>query len=85
MPEMQTFVDNLRHAVKVEYLEARGLDTRDEAATAEALGTEEISEKLDRRMNRKSLISNPLDSGGLGPAQGTRDDDNAANDDFERA
>ncbi|PWY87065.1 TRAPP complex protein TRS85 [Aspergillus sclerotioniger CBS 115572] len=85
MPEMQTFFDNLRHAVKVEYLEARGLDTRDEAATAEALGTEETSEKLDRRMNRKSLIANPLDSGGLGPAQGTRDNDNAANDDFERA
>ncbi|PYH96425.1 hypothetical protein BO71DRAFT_320836 [Aspergillus ellipticus CBS 707.79] len=85
MPEMQTFVDNLRHAVKVEYLEARGLDTRDETTTAEALGTEETSEQLDRRKHRKSLIANPLDLGGVGPSQGPRDNDNAANDDFERA
>ncbi|RAH67714.1 TRAPP III-specific subunit 85 family protein [Aspergillus aculeatinus CBS 121060] len=84
MPEMQTFIDNLRHAVKVEYLEARGLDTRDETATAAALGTEETSEQLDRRKNRKSLIVNPLDSG-LSPTQGMRDNDNAADDDFERA
>ncbi|KAE8313326.1 ER-golgi trafficking TRAPP I complex 85 kDa subunit-domain-containing protein [Aspergillus transmontanensis] len=88
IPEMQAFVDNLRHAVKVEYLESRGLDTGDEAATADPLDAfepEETSEKLDKRKNRKSLIANPMDSGGLSSAQGARDDDNPANDDFERA
>lgn len=88
MSEMQAFVDNLRYAVKLEYLESRGLDARDEAVTADPLDafeTEEISEKLDKRQNRKSLIVNPMDSGGLNPGQGPRDDDNPANDDFERA
>ncbi|KAL5355859.1 ER-golgi trafficking TRAPP I complex 85 kDa subunit-domain-containing protein [Aspergillus floccosus] len=85
MPEMQTFIDNLRHAVKVEYLGTRGLDTSDETITASALGTEETSEQLDKRKNRRSLIANPLDSGGLNPGQVMGDDNNPANDDFERA
>ncbi|EAU37225.1 conserved hypothetical protein [Aspergillus terreus NIH2624] len=85
MPEMQTFIDNLRHAVKVEYLGARGLDTSNETITASALGTEETSEQLDKRKNRRSLIANPLDSGGLNPGQVIGDDNNPANDDFERA
>ncbi|KAF9892462.1 hypothetical protein FE257_001571 [Aspergillus nanangensis] len=85
MPDMQTFIDNLRHAVKVEYLEARGLDTSDETIIADPLGTEETSEQLDKRMNRRSLIASPLDSAGLIAAQVTRDDDNPADDDFERA
>ncbi|KAE8355247.1 ER-golgi trafficking TRAPP I complex 85 kDa subunit-domain-containing protein [Aspergillus coremiiformis] len=88
MPDIQAFLDNLKHAVKVEYLESRGLDTRDEATTADPLDafeTEETSEKLDKRKHRKSLIANPMDSGGLSAGQGARDNDNPANDDFERA
>lgn len=86
MPEIQTFIDNLRHAVKVEYLETRGLDTQDHAVPTDPLETEETSEKLDRRKNRRSLMNNPLDSaGGFNLEQGIRDNDNPANDDFERA
>ncbi|KAJ5102157.1 hypothetical protein NUU61_004379 [Penicillium alfredii] len=87
MPEMQTFVDNLRHTVKVEYLEARGLNTRDEPAAADPLGTEETSEKLDKRNHRRSLIGLPaqLDAGVLNMTQGPRDLEQPPNDDFERA
>ena len=59
MPEMQSFVDNLRHAVKVEYLEARGFDARDESPTEDLIGIEEISEKLDKRNYRRLLIRYP--------------------------
>lgn len=87
MPEMQTFVDNLRHAVKVEYLEARGFDARDESPIEDPIGTEEISEKLDKRSHRRSLIGLPaqLDAGNLklSPGPGTLEE--APNDDFERA
>ncbi|KAJ5873956.1 TRAPP III complex Trs85 [Penicillium soppii] len=87
MPEMQSFIDNLRHAVKVEYLEARGFDARDEPATEDLAGTEETSEKLDKRNNRRSLIGLPvqLDAGTLNMTQGPRDPENPPNDDFERA
>ncbi|KAJ5295658.1 hypothetical protein N7508_010479 [Penicillium antarcticum] len=85
MPEMQNFVDNLRHAIKVEYLEARGFDARGDSPTEDPLDTEEISEKLDKRNHRRSLIGLPvqLDAGALNP-QGPRDPENP-NDDFERA
>jgi hypothetical protein len=85
MPEMQGFVDNLRHAVKVEYLEARGFDARDRSPTEDPLDTEETSEKLDKRSHRRSLIGLPvqLDAGALN-TQGPRDPENP-NDDFERA
>jgi hypothetical protein len=85
MPEMQSFVDNLRHAVKVEYLEARGFDARDKSPNEDILDTEEISEKLDKRNHRRSLIGLPvqLDAGALNP-QKPRDPENP-NDDFERA
>ena len=87
MPEIQAFIDNLRHAVKVEYLGTRGLDTRDEITTPDPLETEETSEKLDKRNNRKSLmgIPAPLDAGGLNAAPVTRDNENPSHDDFERA
>lgn len=87
MPEMQTFVDNLRHAVKVEYLEARGFDARDETPTEDPIGTEEISEKLDKRNHRRSLIGNPaqLDVGNLTMSPGARNPEDAPDDDFERA
>jgi hypothetical protein len=86
MPEMQSFIDNLRHAVKVEYLQARGFDTQDEPAADDSLGTEEISEKLDKRNHRRSLIGLPaqLDAGTLMSA-GPRDPEEEPNDDFERA
>ncbi|KAL2829176.1 ER-golgi trafficking TRAPP I complex 85 kDa subunit-domain-containing protein [Aspergillus cavernicola] len=87
MPEMQTFAENLRLSVKVGYLEARGLDIREETGSTDPLDNEETSEKLDRRMHRRSLIASPLDTGSLTltPVQATRDGDNLANDDFERA
>ncbi|CBF78642.1 hypothetical protein AN7311.2 [Aspergillus nidulans FGSC A4] len=87
MPEMQTFVDNLRLSVKVGYLEARGLDVKEETGSTNPLDDEETSEKLDRRMNRRSLIGNlnPLDTATLAQLQTARDGDNVPSDDFERA
>ncbi|KAJ5178421.1 TRAPP III complex Trs85 [Penicillium coprophilum] len=87
MPEMQSFVDNLRHAVKVEYLESRGFDARDEPASDDPLGTEETSEKLDMRHHRRSLIGLPvqLDAGTFNSTQGSLDPENPSSDDFERA
>ncbi|KAJ5690627.1 TRAPP III complex Trs85 [Penicillium macrosclerotiorum] len=87
MPEMQSFVENLRHAVKVEYLQARGFDTRDEPVSEDLVGTEEISEKLDKRHHRRSLIGLPaqLDAGHLAMIPGARDPENTPSDDFERA
>lgn len=87
MPEMQNFVDNLHHAVKVGYLEARGFDGRDEPTAEDPAGTEETSEKLDKRNHRRSLIGLPaqLDAGNLNMSPGSRDPENPPNDDFERA
>ncbi|KAE8154759.1 ER-golgi trafficking TRAPP I complex 85 kDa subunit-domain-containing protein [Aspergillus avenaceus] len=85
MPDMQTFVDNLRHSVRMSYFEARGLDIGEDTAPAdplETLETEETSEKLNKRNHRKSLINNPVETGGFNIGQ---EDDNPANDDFERA
>ncbi|EKV16052.1 hypothetical protein PDIP_37860 [Penicillium digitatum Pd1] len=87
MPEMQSFIDNLRHAVRVEYLEARGFDAGDEPATDDPLGTEETSEKLDMRHHRRSLIGPPvqLDAGAFNMTQGPLDPKSPHSDDFERA
>ncbi|KAL5336407.1 ER-golgi trafficking TRAPP I complex 85 kDa subunit-domain-containing protein [Aspergillus crustosus] len=85
MPEMQTFVENLRLSVKVGYLEARGLDIKEETGSTDPLDDEETSEKLDRRTNRRSLLVNPLEAATLIPVQTAKDADNPANDDFERA
>ncbi|KAJ5760549.1 hypothetical protein N7520_007705 [Penicillium odoratum] len=90
IPEMQSFVDNLRHAVKVEYLGARGFDTQDDPVPDEPIPTEETSEKLeklDKRNNRRSHIGLPvqLDVGNLTMTSGARDPENPPNDDFERA
>ncbi|KAL4807574.1 ER-golgi trafficking TRAPP I complex 85 kDa subunit-domain-containing protein [Aspergillus unguis] len=87
MPEMQTFVDNLRLSVKIGYLEARGLDVREETGSTDPLDNEETSEKLDRRMNRRSLIGNlnPLDTATLASLQTAKDGDILPSDDFERA
>jgi hypothetical protein len=51
----------LKRAVQIEYLETRGIDTRDESATAEQLGAEETRY---HRSNRKSLMGNtaPLEA-----------------------
>ena len=40
MPEMREFIDNLRQAIRVEYLGARGLDNRNDTTTTEPLETE---------------------------------------------
>ncbi|CAG8128850.1 unnamed protein product [Penicillium olsonii] len=87
MPEMQSFVDNLRHAVRVEYLEARGFDAKGPPAPEDPVGTEETSEKLDKRNHRRSLIGLPmqLDAGTLNMTPGPRDTENPPSDDFERA
>lgn len=85
MPEMQSFIDGLRRAVRVEFLEARGIDVDTGTAEVEQLGTEETSEKLDRRNHRKSLIGppNPLEAGPLSPSRHDRNGDSAPDDDFE--
>lgn len=92
MPEMQNFVDNLRHAVKVEYLGARGFDTRSGPASEVQDQPEETSEKLEKidkrgHRHRHSLIGLPahLDAGTLKMTSGARDSENSPNDDFERA
>lgn len=89
MPDMQSFIDNLKHTTKMGYLEARGLHARDDTATADTLlETEETSEKLDRCNNRKSLMGlpAPLEPGSTGPTQLTRDNnEHSSHDDFERA
>lgn len=85
MPEMQTFVDNLRLSVKVGYLEARGLDVREETGSTDPLDVVETSEKLDRRMNRRSLIGTALDTTALAGLQTARDGEFVPSDDFERA
>lgn len=73
LPEMRAFIDNLQRAVKLEYLEAKGVDTSDEVVVADQLGAEETREKLDHRANRKSLLlaSSPLglDVAPLSPRQ----------------
>ena len=86
MPEMQSFVDNLRRAVTSEYLQARGFASEDGPATESAVSTEEFSEKLDKRKHRRSLmgIPSPLDAGHL-TSGGPREPDDQPNDDFERA
>ncbi|KAF7716154.1 Uncharacterized protein PECH_005430 [Penicillium ucsense] len=86
LPEMQSFVDNLRRAVTSDYLQARGFTAQDEPASREAGGTEEFSEKLDKRKHRRSLMGLPsqLDAGNL-ISGGPRDPDDQPNDDFERA
>lgn len=93
MPEMQTFVDNLRHNVRVEYLESRGLDTgeKQSAPLSPTVETEETSEKLDKRNHRRSLMGLPApsDPGGLALAspkgQGFDGNEDRPSDDFERA
>lgn len=88
LSEMQRFIDDLRHAIRVEYLETRGLDTQtDQSPAAPSLETEETSEKLDKRSHRRSLIGLPatLDPGALSSPQGPRDNADEPNDDFERA
>lgn len=74
LPEMQQFVDDLRHAVKIEYLESQGVngEKAEEEEEQEKEGsdktqletTEESSEKLDNRSHRKSLMggANPLET-----------------------
>jgi hypothetical protein len=85
MPEMRTFIENLQRAVKLEYLEAKGVDTTDELMMDQELGTEETSEKLDHRTNRKSLIMNsgPLDIGPLSPIPHEGNNSKPIDDDFE--
>ncbi|KAK2753139.1 hypothetical protein FQN54_007964 [Arachnomyces sp. PD_36] len=85
LPEMQSFVDGIRHAVKVEYLEARGLNVEDETVEVEQIETEETSEKLDRRNHRKSLIGtvNPLEARPPSPARLKSEDDTQPDDYFE--
>lgn len=85
MPEMRTFIENLQRAVKLEYLEAKGVDTADERMMDQELGTEETSEKLDHRTNRKSLIMNtgPLDAGPLSSMPHDGNNSNPLDDDFE--
>ncbi len=85
MPEMRTFIENLQRAVKLEYLEAKGVDTTDEIMMDKELGTEETSEKLDHRSNRKSLLTTtgPLDTGPLNSTPHDANNSHPPDDDFE--
>ncbi|KAK2774910.1 hypothetical protein FQN53_003386 [Emmonsiellopsis sp. PD_33] len=85
LPEMQKFVDNLRSAVQIEFLEARGVTDEAEISSSAELGTEETSEKLDSRNHRKSLIGgvNPLEAAPLTTLTRLSDDEGPRNDDFE--
>lgn len=68
LPEMQQFVDELRRAVRFEYLESRGLNGEQEVAdeTHPVAATEETREKLDVRGHRKSKS---LLGGGVNPLE----------------
>jgi hypothetical protein len=85
MSDMQEFIENLKHAVKVEFLESKGVDTSDETIVAGQLGTEETSEKLDTRANRRSIImaSSPLDKRPLSPTKHQGESAKTLDDDFE--
>ncbi|OJD18650.1 hypothetical protein AJ78_01346 [Emergomyces pasteurianus Ep9510] len=85
LPEMQQFIDNLRKAVQIEYLESRGIRNEAEISSPIEFDTEETSEKLDKRTHRQSLM------GGVNPREATpvtvtrlkSDDKGQPNDDFE--
>lgn len=85
MPEMRVFIENLQRAVKLEFLEAKGIDTTDEAMMDQELGADETHENLDHRKNRKSLImtSGPLDHGPLNPMPREKSAAQPMDDDFE--
>ncbi|KAL1961127.1 hypothetical protein VTO42DRAFT_3072 [Malbranchea cinnamomea] len=89
LPEMQEFVENLRRAVKIEYVESQRLNGQQETLNDTQLGgeTEETSEKLDTRNHRRSLIgamNNPLETIPLAQTRRTSDDGGPPpNDDFE--
>lgn len=89
IPEMQQVVDDLRHAIKIGCLEARGLGGDDEEGmeTPTDMGTEETREKLDFRghAHRKSLMGggNPLEGLIISHASLGSEEDATPNDDFE--
>ena len=96
LPEMQWFVDDLRRAVKIGYLESQGVNGENTVKEGEeqAAGethletTEETSEKLDKRSHRKSLMgaANPLETIPQlnAPRPKAHDtEENSPNDDFE--
>ena len=95
IPEIQTFIDNLRLACKVGSLELKGLDSEDDdtkvAATGVILETEETSEKFDnRRKHRASLMGLPasLEPASMTPphfAMNNERQTDTPHDDFERA
>lgn len=95
MRDMQLFINDLKHTVQVECVGTRGLSSRyedvdvDNIAEFESPGTEETSEKLDRRHHRRSLIGLPLsvDTASNPPTHATRADilETSRVDDFERA
>ncbi|EEH44758.2 uncharacterized protein PADG_01047 [Paracoccidioides brasiliensis Pb18] len=86
LPEMQQFIDNLRNAVQIGYLESRGLNSEAEVSSPINFNTEETSEKLDKRNHRKSLIGgvNPLEAAPLNVTRLKSDDESPRNDDFEQ-
>lgn len=75
--EMQGFVEDLREAVATSRRQARGYDVAAEQAEDEVTLVEEVSEQLDSRPRRKSLIgvrAAPFGSQDHGPLSPVRDD-----------
>ncbi|PGH03325.1 hypothetical protein AJ79_07403 [Helicocarpus griseus UAMH5409] len=85
LPDIQRFVNNLRNAVQIGYLESQGINDEAEVSSPIELDTEETSEKLDKRSHRKSLIGggNPLEAAPLTVTRLKSDDEGPRNDDFE--
>jgi hypothetical protein len=83
-------VEDLRRAVKIEYLEAQGLNGEQEVSeeAAQLAAPEETSEKLDYRSHRKSLIGGVVGALDMIPQHAARSNPGdeeipPPNDDFE--
>ncbi|PGH02453.1 hypothetical protein GX51_04621 [Blastomyces parvus] len=85
LPEMQQFIDNLRNAIQMEYLDSRGFGNDAKISTPIEFDAEETREKLDNRVHRKSLIGgvNPLEATPVTVTRLKSDDEGHPDDDFE--
>ncbi|KKY21149.1 putative trapp complex protein trs85 [Phaeomoniella chlamydospora] len=85
-PEMQAFLDQLRLAVKMKTTSGDPASEAHFETERDTLLPEEVSEKLDTRQHRRSLIApvnNTYDVGPLSPTHLMKDTKISRNDDFE--
>ena len=86
LPDVHNFINGLKQAVKIEFLEARGMGLDDATALSQQQETEETREKLDYRTHRRSILGSaapPIDPGALTPMRLKHDDNEHPSDDFE--